>query len=120
VVFWSSDSDVFQEMLPQLQKATRPYERAGLMILGVCLDEEKAPMDAFIEKNGLTWPQLFYADADKRHWDHPLAQYYGVHDIPSLWLVDQEGVAVDTHVTADSLDSQLRYLIAVEGSNQRN
>jgi hypothetical protein len=120
VVFWSSDSDAFQEMLPQLQKTTRPYERAGLTILGVCLDEEKAPMDAFIQKNGLTWPQLFYADADKRHWEHPLAQYYGVHDIPSLWLVDQEGVAVDTHVTADSLDGQLRYLIAVEGSNQRN
>jgi hypothetical protein len=120
VVFWSSDSDAFQEMLPQLQKATRPYERAGLMILGVCLDEEKAPMDAFIQKNGLTWPQLFYADAEKRHWDHPLAQYYGVHDIQSLWLVDQEGVAIDTHVSADSLDSQLRYLIAVEGPSQRN
>jgi hypothetical protein len=120
VVFWSSDSEAFQEMLPQLQKATQPYARTGLMILGVCLDEEKAPMDAFIQKNGLTWPQLFYADADKRHWEHPLAQYYGVHDIPSLWLVDQEGVAVDTHVTTDTLDSQLRYLIAGEGSRERN
>ena len=76
-------------------------------------------MDAFIAKNGLTWLQLFYSDADKRHWEHPLAQYYGVHDIPSLWLVDQDGVAVDTHVTAESLDGQLRYLIANAGSTQR-
>jgi peroxiredoxin len=119
VVFWSSDSDGFQEMLPQLKAVTGPYERSGLRILGVCLDEDKAAMDAFIAKNGLTWLQLFYSDADKRHWEHPLAQYYGVHDIPSLWLVDQDGVAVDTHVTAESLDGQLRYLIANTGSTQR-
>jgi Thioredoxin-like len=106
-------------MLPQLQKVTRPYERSGLTILGVCLDEDKAAMDEFIAKNRLNWTQLFYADADKRHWEHPLAQYYGVHDIPSLWLVDQEGVAVDLHVTAESLDGQLRYLLANEGSPQR-
>jgi hypothetical protein len=119
VVFWSSDSDAFQEMLPQLQKVTRPYERSGLTILGVCLDEDQAAMDGFIAKNRLNWAQLFYADADKRHWDHPLAQYYGVHDIPSIWLVDQEGVAVDLHVTPESLDGQLRYLLANEGSPQR-
>lgn len=119
VVFWASDSDAFQEMLPDLQKVTRPYERASLTILGVCLDEEKPAMDAFIAKNGLNWTQLFYADPDKRHWDHPLARYYGVHDIPSVWLVDQEGIAVDTHVTPESLDGQLRYLIANEGSAQR-
>jgi peroxiredoxin len=119
VVFWSSDSESFQELLPELQKVLRPYERSGLRILGVCLDEEKAPMDAFIAKNGLNWTQLFYADPDKRHWDHPLAKYYGVHDLPSVWLVDQEGIAVDTHVTPESLDGQLRYLLANAGSSQR-
>ena len=119
VVFWSSDSEAFQEMLPELQKVTRPYERSGLTILGVCLDEDKTALDAFIAKNGLRWLQLFYADPDKQHWEHPLAKYYGVHDIPSVWLVDQEGVAVDTHVTPESLDGQLRYLIANEGSQQR-
>jgi hypothetical protein len=62
---------------------------------------------------------LFYADPDKQHWEHPLAKYYGVHDIPSVWLVDQEGVAVDTHVAPESLDGQLRLLIANEGSPQR-
>jgi hypothetical protein len=119
VVFWSSDSDAFQEMLPQLQKITRPYERSGLMVLGVCLDEDKAAMDAFIAKNRLNWVQLFYADPDKQHWAHPLARYYGVHDIPSVWLVDREGIAVDTHVTPETLDGQLRYLIATEGSPDR-
>lgn len=119
VIFWSSDSDAFQEMLPQLKNVLHNYQRSGLRVLGVCLDEDKAAMDAFVAKNGISWIQLFYADADKRHWEHPLAQYYGVHDIPSLWLVDQDGVAVDTHVTAESLDGQLRYLIANEGSAQR-
>jgi peroxiredoxin len=118
VVFWSSDSDAFQELLPQLRKVVRPYARSGLTILGVCLDEDKAAMDSFITKNRLNWIQLFYADPDKQHWDHPLAKYYGVHEIPSVWLVDQEGIAVDTHVTPESLDGQLR-LLAAEGSAQR-
>ncbi len=117
VVFWSSDSEVFEEMLPQLLKVTGRYQ--GLRILGVCLDEDKAAMDAFIAKNGLKWIQLFYADPDKQHWEHPLARYYGVHAIPTVWLVDQEGLAVDTHVTPESLDGELRYLIANAGAAQR-
>ena len=40
-------------------------------------------------------------------------QAYGVHDIPTIWLVNAEGtVVVETHVTPDSLDGQLKYLAA--------
>jgi len=117
IVFWASDSEPFQEMLPKLKTAIRPYERSGLAVIGVCLDESEPDMNEFAEKNGLSWIELFYADQSKRRWDHPVVQYYGVHDLPSLWLVNRDGVVVDTHVTPDSLGSQLRYLVA-SGTNR--
>jgi peroxiredoxin len=119
IVFWASDSESFEAMLPKLQNVLRPYEKTALAVIGVCLDESEKPLDDFVQKNGLTWTEIFYADQTKRHWDHPLVQYYGVHDIPSVWLVNAEGVVVDTHVTPDSLDGQLKYLLASDGRTTR-
>ena len=119
VVFWASDSEPFQAMLPQLQRVLRPYGKASLSVIGVCLDENDKTMDEFVEKNGTAWTQIFYADPNHRHWDHPLVQSYGVHDIPSIWLVNAEGVVVDTHVTPRPLDGQLKYLLASEGRTTR-
>ena len=119
VVFWASDSEAFQAMLPRLQRVLRPYEKSALTVIGVCLDESEKTMDEFVEKNGLSWTQIFYADQAKRHWEHPVVQYYGVHDIPSIWLVNAEGLVEDTHVTPDSLDGQLKYLLAADGRTTR-
>ncbi len=119
IVFWASDSESCQEMLPQLQRVLRPYGKASLAVIGVCLDENDKAMDEFIEKNGLSWTQIFYSDPNRRHWDHPLVQAYGVHDIPTIWLVNSEGVVVDTHVTPNSLDGQLKYLQASAGQTTR-
>ena len=119
IVFWASDSETFQAMLPKLQNVLRPYEKSALTVIGVCLDESEKSMDEFIEQNGLSWTEIFYADQAKRHWEHPLVQFYGVHDIPSMWLVNAEGIVEDTHVTPDSLDGQLKYLLAADGRTTR-
>jgi hypothetical protein len=119
IVFWASDSESFVAMLPKLQSVLRPYDKTSLTVIGVCLDENESPLDEFVQKNGLSWPEIFYADQTKRHWDHPLVQYYGVHDIPSVWLVNAEGIVVDTHVTPDSLGGQLKYLLASDGQTTR-
>jgi peroxiredoxin len=119
VVFWASDSEPCQDMLPQLQRVLRPYGKASLSVIGVCLDENDKAMDEFIQKNGLSWTQIFYSDPNRRHWDHPLVQAYGVHDIPTIWLVNSEGIVVDTHVTPNSLDGQLKYLQASAGQTTR-
>lgn len=119
IVFWDSDSEPFQTMLPQLQRVIRPYGKSALTVIGVCLDESDKAMDAFVEQHGLAWPQVFYADPAKRHWEHPLVQFYGVRDIPSIWLVNADGIVVDTHVTPDSLGGQLKYLLAADGGPAR-
>jgi len=119
IIFWASDSEPFQTLLPGLQQVLHNYEKSALTVIGVCLDESDKPMQEFIEKNGLSWTQIFYADQAKRHWEHPLVQFYGVHDIPSIWLVSADGIVVDTHVTPESLNGQLKLLLASEGHTTR-
>ncbi len=120
VVFWSSDSERFQELLPQLRKVIRSFGKSDLAIIGVCLDETEATMDAYINEHRLNWTQIFFSDPAKRQWDNPVVRYYGVHDIPTVWLVDAQGVVVDTHVTPDSLAGKLKYLLAQKASESRN
>jgi peroxiredoxin len=119
IVFWASDSESFQAMMPRLNRVLQPYGKSTLNVLGVCLDESDKTLDEFVEKNRLSWTQIFYADPAKRHWEHPLVQFYGVHDIPSLWLVNADGVMVDTHVTPETLDGQLKYLLASDSHKTR-
>jgi peroxiredoxin len=119
IVFWSSDSEPFVEMLPELKNVLRRYEKSGLAVIGVCLDESETTLDAFTEKNGLSWTQIFFADQDKRHWDHPVVRYYGVREVPSLWLVNRDGVVVDTQVTLEALPNQLRDVMASGGRENR-
>jgi hypothetical protein len=90
VVFWASDSDRFRADLPQLLSLSADRADAPA-IVGVCLDDDDAAVRAFVEQAGITWPQIFSPDRHKRRWQHPLAEYYGVQDIPMYWLLDQDG-----------------------------
>ena len=112
VVFWASDNREFIELLPNLVAVFRKYEKAGLQIIGVNLDDEEPAVDAFLEKNELPWQQnIFYSEPSKRRWENPLVKYYGVHNIPALWLVDRNGIVVDTMVDPARLESEIRRLL---------
>jgi peroxiredoxin len=107
VVFWATDADRFVELLPDLTAIAEQHTAAGLKVIGVNLDAEEPPVDAFLTQHSLTWPQIFYSDPAKRRWENPIARYYGVQDIPTIWLVDARGVVVDTQVKLSELEQKL-------------
>ncbi len=112
VAFWSSDSPVFQEQVPQLTEIARKYDKKGLAIIGISLDEDETRVDQFMEQHPLPWTQIFSVDRDKRRWDHPVVKAYGVQDIPLYWLVDQNGSVVNSQIQPEQFDSQIRTLLA--------
>jgi peroxiredoxin len=112
VVFWSSDSPTFQQQVAELSEVARKYEKKGLSVIGISLDEDETLVDQFVEKHPLPWTQIFSVDRDKRRWDHPVVKAYGVQDIPLYWLVDQNGTVVESQIQPDQLDSRIRNLIA--------
>ncbi len=99
VAFWASNSQTFQNDLPQLQAIARKYEPRGLMIVGVNLDKDQAIVDRFMEKHSITWHNIFFSDMESRGVQNPIARHYGVTAVPLYWLVGSNGV-----VTAAPLD----------------
>lgn len=99
VVFWASNSQTFQNDLPQLQAIAQKYEQRGLMVVGVNLDKDQATVDRFMEKNSISWHTIFFSDAESRGVHNPIARHYGVTTVPQYWLVNANGV-----VTAAPLD----------------
>lgn len=111
VVFWSSQAEPFQEMLPRLMPVLRSPSRRELQVVGVNLDQEPSHMQQFATKNKILWPQIFFPEPERRGWNNPIASRYGIMDLPALWLVDQNGNVVSTTVKVDKLATEIDKLL---------
>ena len=114
VVFWSSQAEPFQEMLPLLKPVLRASSRRGLQVVGVNLDQEPALMQQFVGKHKISWPQIFFPEPEQRGWNNPIASRYGIMDLPALWLIDQNGNVVSTTVKVDKLAGEIDKLLGAE------
>ncbi len=114
VVFWNSQAEPFQELLPKLTPVLKASSRKGLQVVGVNLDSEPAHMQQFAAKHKLTWPQIFFPEPAQRGWNNPIAVRYGIMDLPALWLVNKSGNVVSTTVKVDKLVAAVDKLLAEE------
>ena len=109
LVFWTSQATPFLNDLPALQEFHKAYAKQGLTLVGVCLDEDRAATEKFLNDRQITWPQIFYDDAGKKGWNNPIASYYGVQDV-SNWLIDSKGTVISTSIKVAELEDQLAKL----------
>lgn len=111
VVFWASHSRLFVEQLPKLIALRKNVGAKQLAMLGVSLDKNKVAAEEFLSKNELTEPTILWPDANRREWKNPIVQYYGVRDIPMYWLIDQQGVVVDSLLDVDQIEERVQTLL---------
>ena len=107
VVFWSTNSQPFIEALPAIQAAAKKYEKF-VRVVGVNLDTEELALDRFLKKSELSWTQIFHSEKAQRGWNAPLAVHYGVSSVPTMWLIDPEGIVASTDLDAQTLDVTMR------------
>jgi peroxiredoxin len=107
VVFWASHARPFVEQLPKLTATLKKYEKYATVV-GVNLDADEGAVELFLDKSGLTWPQIFSPNRALRGWNSPLAIHYGINNLPTIWLIDPNGVVADTAIDADNLEARLR------------
>lgn len=112
VVFWSSIAKPFQEQLPRIASAIRKHSGSGLVVVGVNLDTETEAVQEFVSQHKIEWPQIVFPESERRGWNHPLAVYYGVVEIPAYWMIDSNGVVASTTATADNLDASLTEVLS--------
>ncbi|MCC7421291.1 MAG: TlpA family protein disulfide reductase [Planctomycetaceae bacterium] len=112
VCFWDTESEEFLKAVPMLQAMAKKYGKAGFAVIGVNLDEEESTVAEFLEEHPMPWPHIFHPDPLQRRWDNPVAKYYSVQDVPTLWLVDGEGTVVDLAVQPETMEKTVRDQLA--------
>lgn len=108
VVFWASEYKICEEDLPQLRALYAEHRARGFEIVGVCLDSQKETIKPFLTQHRVTWPQLYQPGG----LNAPTALNYGIVSLPTMFLVNAEGVVVSRNATVQDLKTALAALSA--------
>lgn len=92
--FWASWCGPCRQEMPVIVDIHNKFEKAGLCIIGVSLDEDKKQWKDAVNKMNMKWLQL----SDLQGWNNSAAQMYGIQSIPFTIIVDNKG-----HVLASGL-----------------
>lgn len=86
--FWATWCQPCLAEIPNLTQTYRQLNPQGFEIIGINLDESKANLNYVLRREGMTWPQHF----DGQGTENKYSQEFGVALIPTMWLVDKQGV----------------------------
>lgn len=84
VDFWASWCGPCNSSFPELVSLEAKYRARGVVVIGVSLDDSRAPVAAFAQKYGVTFPLVW--DESKR-----LARTWGPNAIPTTFVIDRMG-----------------------------
>ena len=93
--------------MPNVKQVYEKYKDENFQIIGISLDNSRDKLVGYLEKEGITWPQVF--DGDGR--DNQVAKIYGIRAIPHMYLIDGEGVVRKSGVRGHALEPAVAELI---------
>jgi thiol-disulfide isomerase/thioredoxin len=85
--FWATWCGPCVAELPHVKEAYEKLHAKGFEIVGISFDDNKEKLESFVAKEKMEWPQYF----DGKGWENKYGQEYGIHGIPTMWLVDKKG-----------------------------
>ena len=88
--FWASWCGQCRQELPELDDLYQRYQKVGLTLLGVSIDDEKRKTEDMVRTLEVTFPVLI----DERR---EVSRLYRVDDMPAVVLIDREGTVRYTH-----------------------
>ncbi len=111
VDFWATWCDPCRDLMPVLERIHRKYSGQGVSVYGVSFDEDRAMLQAFLEKNPVSYAILW--DKGGARLGEPL----DVYRLPTTLVVDKAGIVRFAHVGFDSgepekLEREVRRLLA--------
>ena len=101
VVFWASYAQPFTTDLPAIQAAYTKFNKDGFEILGVNMDSDLSTLPAYLKQHGITWQSL--REAPKEDGMQPGDFGYGIVSVPTMFLVNKQGI-VEGGITTANLD----------------
>jgi hypothetical protein len=116
VVFWSTDTQAFVADLPEFLKAQQTLSSSGVIssgvsFVGVNFDTDASKVAPFVTKHKLAGSQIVFRDEKQSGWQNPIATFYGIMDIPAVWIIDRQGVVVTTSAKLTTVASEVAALL---------
>src|SRR5437868_2930386 len=95
--------------LPNVKAVYEKLHDKGFEIVGLSYDNDKAALQQVVSTESIPWPQGFdEADGGKK-----FAEEFGVTSLPTMWLVDKNGVLRDLQGVRD-LGKKVEQLLAAK------
>ncbi len=101
VVFWASYAQPFTTDLPAIKAVYDKYNKDGFEILGINMDSDLTALSGYLKQHGITWQSL--RDAPKENGMPPGDYGYGIVSVPTMFLVNKQGV-VEGGIATVNLD----------------
>jgi thiol-disulfide isomerase/thioredoxin len=115
VDFWASWCVPCRRSFPWLNSMQRKYGPAGLQVIAVNLDKDRALADGFLREVPAEFALRFDPSA-------ALAKEFGVQAMPSSFLIDADGKVLASHAgfrTADTADYERAIQSALEDASAK-
>ncbi len=103
IVFWATWCKPCSEDLPKLRALYQQYRSQGFEIIGVNLDNQSNGVKAYMQQNGMTWPQIF----EPGGLESPPSHAFGVISLPTMFLTNKEGLVQSRPASMEDLKSSL-------------
>jgi len=104
--FWATWCGPCVKEIPNVKATYAKLHPKGFEIIGISFDEKKAALQSFVLKEQMPWPQYF----DGRGWKNKYGTQFGIHSIPTMWLVDKKGNLRELNARS-SLESKVQKML---------
>jgi peroxiredoxin len=100
--FWATWCGPCVSAVPEMKRIWGAYGSKGLVILSISLDTDMPGWKSFIQESGMNWLHVL----DTRNTSSATYRY-GVTAIPTVFLIDKEGIVRGMSHSADELEEQI-------------
>jgi peroxiredoxin len=92
VDFYASWHPPYARNIQLMKNIYNSYKNDRIEMIGISADKNKTHLNDFISKNHIKWPQYF----DGKGFQNQVFIENNVTKVQSVWLIDKNGVVVDT------------------------